>query len=91
MDMQKINRQELHKMSQTDIKNIDPDNVHEVGDIEIDTSLPVKERIRSLLEQVENPYVYKDSGMIVKISFADQGRSLQSCMEEYLSMEMIAG
>ena len=58
---------------------------------ESDRDLPVKERVTKLLMQTQNPYVHKVNGIVVKVSFSESGKTLQSCMEEYLAAEMLAG
>lgn len=50
------------------IKNID--------DLIIDPTLPKRERIKSYLEQMENPYVYEDNGTTVRLKFAETNESL---------------
>ena len=83
--------EQLSHMQSEDVRNIDPENVCEISDIEINRNLPVKERVKALLIQTQNPYVYKVNGMVVKVSFSESGKTLQSCMEEYLAAEMLAG
>ena len=83
--------EQLSHMQSEDVRNIDPENVCEIADIEINRNLPVKERVKALLMQTENPYVYMVNGMVVKVSFSESGKTLQSCMEEYLAAEMLAG
>ena len=82
---------QLDHLRSEDIRTIDPNNICEISDIKIDRSLPVKERMKSLLMQTENPYVYKMNGMVIKVSFSESGKTLQSCMEEYLAAEMLVG
>jgi len=43
----------------------------------IDPEAPTEERIRAWIEQLNNPYVYLDGGMIVKLSFADRGETIK--------------
>ena len=71
------------------VAEIDPESLSELRDIKIDPDLPVEKRVLSLLRQTANPYAYLDNGMVVKISFSDSGRTLQSCMEEYLAAELL--
>ena len=80
---------QLEEMKHIQIKDIDPESVKEIEEIRIDKSRPVEDRIRSLIAQTGNPYVYKDCGMIVKVSFADNGKTLQSCLEDYLAAEIL--
>lgn len=42
----------------------------------IDQSLSKDERIKSYLEQMENPYQYIDNGTAVRLRFADTSESL---------------
>lgn len=84
-------QEQLEHLRSKDIRSIDPDNISELSEIEIDRNLPAKERVKTLLMQTQNPYAYKVNGMVVKISFSDSGKTLQSCMEEYLAAEMLAG
>ena len=83
--------EQLAHMQSEDVRNIDPENVSEISDVEIDKNLSVKERVNTLLMQTKNPYVYKVNGIVVKVSFSESGKTLQSCMEEYLAAEMLAG
>ena len=82
-------QERLTQMRDQDITEIDPDNLTELKDLHINTELPVWERVLSLIEQTGNPYAYLDNGIIVKISFLESGRTLQSCMEEYLAAEIL--
>lgn len=79
----------LAELSGMDIKDIDPDSLKEIKDIAIDHKLPVVERVLSVIRQTGNPYAYLDNGTVIKISFADSGKTLQSCMEDYLISEIL--
>ena len=50
--------------------------VKDINDLIIDSSLPKKERIKSYLEQMENPYAYEDNGTMVRLRFAETNESL---------------
>ena len=64
-------QEQLEHLRSKDIRSIDPDNISELSEIEIDRNLPAKERVKTLLMQTQNPYVYKVNGMVVKISFSE--------------------
>ena len=76
-------------MSRQSITEIDPASLTELKDIHISKEQPIGERILALIEQSGNPYAYRDNGMVVKISFSETGKSLQSCMEDYLVSEIM--
>ncbi len=50
--------------------------INNINDLIIDPTLPKKDRIKSYLEQMENPYVYEDNGTTVRIRFAETNESL---------------
>lgn len=77
---------ELEEMAETDIREVDSDDLVDIEDIDINTNLSEEERIEDYLEQVKNPYCYKDNGVIVKIGFAGS-KSLEECIAEYIVLE----
>lgn len=91
--MEQLNIEEMQRhlseMSSMDINDIDPEGLTEIKDLKIDHKLTVPERVLSVIKQTGNPYAYLDNGTIVKISFADSGKTLQSCMEDYLVSEIL--
>ena len=55
----------LKKMREIDVRDIDPSTL-----VDIDTSLPVEQRLASVLQQMNgNPYFFRSNGLIVKCSF----------------------
>lgn len=81
-------KRQLVIMKKVDIREVSPEEITELKDIRIDKSLPPEKRILSLLEQSNNPYVYKVGETVVKVSFNCSGRTLQDCMEDYLKIDM---
>lgn len=79
----------LKRAKAVDIRDIDARSVKEFSEIKINKNLPHRERILDLIEQAGNPYFFKDNGILVKVSFADSGKSMQECMEDYLQAEMM--
>lgn len=60
------------------------EDLADIRDVRIDTSLPKEERIKSYLEQIRNPYLYKCDDVIVRVSFADTDATLEDRMKQYL-------
>ena len=79
----------LKKMKEVSVRDVDPEEISELGEIRINKKNSPKQRVLSLIEQNKNPYVYRDGGVIVKISFSDNGKSLQTCLENYLKAEIL--
>ena len=64
------------------MKNVDPRKVDRAtlrdrSTVRIDPDAPTEERIRAWIEQMGNPYVYLDGGVVVKLSFADNGETIE--------------
>ena len=79
-------RASLNCMREEDIRNIDPETLSEFTEIDIDNSVPVIERVRSLLQQTKNPYCFKYNGMIVKTSFAGK-QTIEDCIASCIFTE----
>ena len=74
------------------MKNVDPRKVdrsalRDRSTVRIDPDAPTEERIRAWIEQLGNPYVYLDGGVVVKLSFADKGETI----EDRISALYLAG
>lgn len=48
----------------------------DIRSVEIDTSLPVEERIKSYIQQVKDPYCFRVGDVKVRVAFADTDRTL---------------
>jgi len=62
-------------------------NINELVDIrsiEIDSLLSPEEKKKSYLEQIKNPNLYRCGDIIVHVSFADTGVSLEDRLKQYL-------
>ena len=64
------------------MKNVDPRKVDRAtlrdrSTVRIDPDAPTEERIRAWIEQLGNPYVYLDGGVVVKLSFADKVETIE--------------
>lgn len=74
----------LEEMKKVDIRTVDKSTLVDLNDVYIDTSLPVEERIRSFIEQVKNPYVFKVGDVAVKVVYQEAGQSLQERLESLI-------
>lgn len=74
----------LEEMKAVDIRTVDPETLVDIRDVHIDTSLPKEERMRSFLKQIKNPYVFKYKDVVIKTSFANNGLTIEDCLEDYI-------
>lgn len=47
----------------------------DIRDVKIDTSLPVEERLKSYVEQIKNPYIFKVGKTVVRVRYADTDKT----------------
>lgn len=74
----------LGDMQNIDIRTVNPATLRDIEDVTVDTSLPKAERMKSYIEQIGNPYCYRHGKYVVKVRFADSGKSLEDCLLSYL-------
>ena len=61
------------------------DSLVDIRDVKIDRSLPVEERMRSYVEQIKNPYMFKCGTTIVRVSYAN---TTQTINDNFLNLLM---
>jgi hypothetical protein len=66
------------------IDNINPENLVDITSIEIDTDLPKEKKMRTFIEQIGNPYLFKCGKIVVQIGFTETEITLDERMETYL-------
>lgn len=78
-------RAALERYRAADLMTCDPGGLADLRDVQIDTSLPVRERMVSYLQQVGNPYLFKVDGLVVKASYLPQAnRRLSDALPDLL-------
>ena len=48
----------------------------DIRDVKVDRSLPIEDRVKSYVEQVKNPYMFKVGNTVVRVSYADTNRTM---------------
>ena len=72
----------LRQMAQTDLRNVNREDLVDINEVEIRNDLSQRERMVDFISQIKNPYCYLDKGMVVKTSFAGENRledTLKKC------------
>lgn len=47
------------------------DSLVDIRDVKIDRTQPVEERMKSYVEQIKNPYLFKVGNTVVRVSYAN--------------------
>ena len=71
-------------MTNQTVPVVNIDELVDIRDVQIDTSLPVAEKRKSYQEQIKNARCYRYEDTIVRVSFLDTGPSLTTRMKQYL-------
>lgn len=75
--------EELRRLKQQDIREVDSDALVDIAEVKIRTDLSQIERIIDYIKQVRNPYCYKIGGTVVKVRFMNE-KSVSECLEDAL-------
>lgn len=73
--------------NKSNIGNLQDDLV-DISAIKIDTDKPVIDRIKTFLNEVKNPYLFKVGNVPVKISFAENAPTIQSSLENFINANL---
>ena len=60
---------------QAALKSCDPNDLVDLCDIQIDASLPLRERMKRYRQQIRDPYLFKVDGMIVRAVYPPDAKS----------------
>ena len=64
-------------------KNLD--ELVDIRDVQVDSNLPKLERILEYLRQIKNPYHFKCGKFTVTARFADNGVTIEDCLQSIVS------
>ncbi len=84
MQQDTYTREQIEAMQNVDIRTVDPDTLRDIRDVEINASLPKRERILDFIRQIGNPYCYRHGKYVVKVSFTDTDVTLEDRMLSYI-------
>ena len=74
----------ISEMKNIDIRTVDPKTLVDRRSIKLTPDLPQKERLKQYIEQIKNPYCYRDGDVVVKVSFSDEDVTLEQRLEAYI-------
>lgn len=77
---------DFEKLKKIDILTVDKEELVDIKDISIDSTLPYELRILNYIEQIKNPYCYKMGDVVVKIEFDESENALtfEECINNYI-------
>lgn len=84
MNFDELTAEDLQRMQEVDVRTVNIEELTDLKDINIDTKLPVKEKLRSFAEQSSNLYIHRVGNFVVKVSFQKEGPTINDKMKEYI-------
>ena len=84
MTDKRLTCEELKAMQEVDVRTVNREALRDIRDVEINASLPKRERILDFIRQIGNPYCYRHGDYVVKISFTDTDVTLEERMLSYI-------
>lgn len=75
---------DINAMKNIPLDRVDVDSLADIKDVSVDKSLSREERIAEFVRQIKNPYCFRCGKYIVKARFADNGVSLEDCLQSIL-------
>ncbi len=76
--------EEYRALLDTDFSDANIEDLTDVRKIKIDKNLPQEKRQAQYLKQVGNPYLLRRGSMMIKVSFANNGLSMEQAFENLL-------
>lgn len=82
-----LTRDELLRMRNMSFEEINPEEIPDLKDMDIDVTKSKREKIMGVLESGRNPYFIKTGNVIVKIGFASTSRTIEEALESLVQMK----
>ena len=77
-------KEELHEMKQMDIKDVMPDTLVDIRNIEIDRKKTVPARVEDYVHKVGNPFLVRVGEYVVKVGYSGCEETLNDRMKQYI-------
>ena len=76
--------EELDAFQQIKLDEVDIDTLVDLNSVKIDASLPCEKRMRKILDEGVNHYLFRVGDMKIKVSYSSTGRTLSDIIENLI-------
>jgi len=73
------------EMKHTDVRTVDRNELVDIANVKINPKDPVKKKMRDYVKQIKNPYCFLCNGYVVKLEFANNDKTIEDCVVDYMS------
>lgn len=84
MELRTLTTADIEAMQAVELDAVDRDTLKDIRDVQVDITLPKKERLLDYIRQIGNPYCYRYDKYTVKVSFSDTDATLEDRMCSYI-------
>lgn len=74
----------IKELKDVDFSTVDRDELVDIRDVKVNTTLPKRERAIDFIRQIRNPYCYRHGKYVVKVGFSDTEVSLEERLAGYI-------
>lgn len=74
----------LEKMKNVSLDTVTPSSLVDIQQVQVDKNLPRDKRIAEFVRQIGNPYCFRCGDFIVKASYAEDGATLEECLQSLM-------
>lgn len=78
-----MDKQQTPPLCQEDLQAVDIENLVDISNIKIDTTMNKTDRIQKFIRDIKNPYCFRSQNTVVKVSFCSEGSSFQELLQDY--------
>lgn len=80
-----MSKNTLEQMKNVDISTVDPAELVDIREIQIDEQKTREERLRDFVMQVKNPYCFRVGKGAVKLTFPEVGATLEDRLQNLMT------
>lgn len=78
-----LTTKQLETINQLEPQDIDKSKLVDIQNVQIDTTLPVVQRMESYLEQIKNPYCFRHGDSAIHVRFEPEGSDLRQKLKSF--------
>lgn len=75
----------LKELSEVDPRTVDRSTLVQRDSVHLDPEASDEERYAQYLSQIKNPYCFLDGKTVIKLSYTNNGRTIEDCVVDYLN------
>ncbi len=83
--MTEMKVKQLQQLQTIDIRTVDKNLLVDINEVQIPDNLSGTDKAEYFLENIRNPYCYKQGEYVVKVNFNQQGGNITGKLKDYIS------